>query len=51
MKEYELCPDAKVNGCPYGGASRANCTSCQDLPIWYFDDPSIESDTKRIEND
>jgi len=43
MKEYKLCPDAEKNGCPYGGASRANCTNCQDLPIWYFDEPFIDA--------
>ena len=38
-KIYKLCPAAREDpaGCPYGGASRWNCTDCQDLPIWYFD--------------
>ena len=32
-----LCPDARINGCPYEFASRENCATCQDLPVWYFD--------------
>lgn len=34
-----LCPKARNDpeGCPYGSASRTNCTDCQDVPIWYFD--------------
>ena len=37
--EYELCPSAKADPdeCPCDGASRSNCTYCQDLPIWWFD--------------
>ena len=36
---WGLCPTAMNDpkGCPYGFPSRANCTHCQDLPIWYFD--------------
>lgn len=27
--------------CPCEDASRANCTDCQDLPVWYFDHPKV----------
>ena len=47
MSENKLCPDAREDplGCPYGGASRENCTHCQDLPVWYFDN------TKEVKNE
>jgi len=30
-------PEAR---CPCEGANRENCAACQDLPVWYFDEPS-----------
>jgi len=48
--EDNICPSAKEDplGCPMGGASRANCTSCQDLPIWYFDKPEPEVEVNEL---